>query len=61
MICESIEPSTASMGALGRRQNHSAAAKPATALALHGEPQWRRVAGRERWGKIQLYDISGVH
>ena len=41
--------------------NHPNVANPATASALHGEPQWRRVAGRERWGKIQLYDISGVH
>jgi hypothetical protein len=40
---------------------HLAAANPATALVLHGEPQWRRVAGLERWGKIQLYDFSGLH
>ena len=41
--------------------NHPAAASPTLEVSFHADSQWRGVAGRDRWGTIQLYDISGVH
>jgi len=43
------------------RPNNADPPNAAMTPHFHSEHHWRGVGDLRRWGKIQLYDISGVH